>query len=53
MRLCLAEPHEDVYGTERLARDPAMCAIVGRDGCVRAAASSSQMGRFETGQVRP
>jgi Transposase DDE domain group 1 len=32
----------------RLARDPAMRAIVGRAGLDRAAASSSQMGRFET-----
>jgi hypothetical protein len=31
-----------------LARDPAMRTIVGRDGFDRAAASSSQMGRFET-----
>ena len=41
--------YEDVNDAERLARDPAMCAIVGRDGFDRAAASSSQMGRFETG----
>ena len=41
--------YEDVNDAERLARDPAMCAIVGRDEFDRAAASSSQMGRFETG----
>jgi Transposase DDE domain group 1 len=41
--------YEDVNDAERLARDPAMCAIVGRDGFDRAAASSSQMGRFATG----
>jgi hypothetical protein len=40
--------YEDVNDAERLARDPAMRAIVGRDGFDRAAASSSQMGRFET-----
>jgi Transposase DDE domain group 1 len=40
--------YEDVNDAERLARDPAMQAIVGRDGLDRAAASSSQMGRFET-----
>jgi Transposase DDE domain group 1 len=40
--------YEDVNDAERLARDPAMRAIVGLDGLDRAAASSSQMGRFET-----
>jgi Transposase DDE domain group 1 len=40
--------YEDVNDAERLARDPAMRAIVGREGLDRAAASSSQMGRFET-----
>jgi hypothetical protein len=40
--------YEDVNDAERLARDPAIRAIVGRDGFDRAAASSSQMGRFET-----
>jgi Transposase DDE domain group 1 len=40
--------YEDVNDAERLARDPAMRAIVGRQGLDRAAASSSQMGRFET-----
>src|ERR687896_1933957 len=40
--------YEDVNDAERLAHDPAMRAIVGRDGFDRAAASSSQMGRFET-----
>jgi Transposase DDE domain group 1 len=40
--------YEDVNDAERLARDPAMRAIVGREGFDRAAASSSQIGRFET-----
>jgi hypothetical protein len=40
--------YEDVNDAERLARDPAMRAIVGREGLERFAASSSQMGRFET-----
>jgi hypothetical protein len=40
--------YEDVNDAERLAGDPAMRAIVGREGFDRAAASSSQMGRFET-----
>jgi Transposase DDE domain group 1 len=40
--------YEDVNDAERLARDPVMRAIVGREGLDRAAASSSQMGRFET-----
>jgi hypothetical protein len=40
--------YEDVNDTERLARDPAMRAIVGREMIDRAAASSSEMGRFET-----
>ena len=40
--------YEDVNDAERLARDPAMRAIVGREGLDRLAASSSQMGRFET-----
>ncbi len=39
--------YEDVNDAERLARDPAMRAIVGQ-GLDRFAASSSQMGRFET-----
>jgi hypothetical protein len=41
--------YEDVNDAERLARDPAMRAIVGREGLDRPAASTSQMGRFETG----
>jgi hypothetical protein len=41
--------YEDVNDAERLARDPAMRAIVGREGLARLAASSSEMGRFETG----
>ena len=40
--------YEDVNDAERLARDPAMRAIVGREGLERPAASTSQMGRFET-----
>jgi hypothetical protein len=40
--------YEDVNDAERLARDPAMRAIVGREGLDRFAASSGQMGRFET-----
>ena len=40
--------YEDVNDAERLARDPAMRAIVGREGMDRLAASSSEMGRFET-----
>ena len=40
--------YEHVNGAERLARDPAMRAIVGREGLDRFAASSSQMGQFET-----
>src|ERR671926_592499 len=40
--------YEDVNDAERLARDPAMRAIVGREGLGRPAASSSEMGRFET-----
>jgi hypothetical protein len=41
--------YEDVNDAERLARDPAMRAIVGREGLDRPAASGSEMGRFETG----
>src|ERR671933_1020125 len=41
--------YEDVNDAARLARDPAMRAIVGREGPDRPAASTSQMGRFETG----
>ena len=40
--------YEDVNDAERLARDPAMRAIVGREGRGRPAASTSQTGRFET-----
>src|ERR671912_692312 len=40
--------YQDVNDAERLARDPAMRAIVGREGTDRMAASTSQMGRFET-----
>src|SRR5918994_7850012 len=41
--------YEDVNDAVRLARDPVMRAIVGREGLDRPAASSSEMGRFETG----
>jgi hypothetical protein len=41
--------YEDVNDADRLAHDPAMRAIVDRRGLERAAASTSQMGRFETG----
>jgi hypothetical protein len=40
--------YEDVNDAERLAHDPAMRAVVDREGLDRAAASTSQMGRFET-----
>jgi hypothetical protein len=40
--------YEDVNDAERLSRDPAMRAIVDRKGLDRRAASTSQMGRFET-----
>jgi len=38
--------YEDVNDADRLARDPAMRAIVGREGLDRPAASSSEMGRL-------
>lgn len=41
--------YEDVNDADRLAHDPAMRAVVDRRGLDRAAASASQMGRFETG----
>jgi hypothetical protein len=40
--------YEGVNDAERLAHDPAMRAIVGREGLDRPAAFTSQMGRFET-----
>ena len=40
--------YEDVNDAERLAHDPAMRAIVDHGGLHRQAASTSQMGRFET-----
>src|SRR3712207_4936576 len=40
--------YEDVNDAERLAHDPVMRAVVGREGLDRPAASSSEMGRFET-----
>jgi hypothetical protein len=41
--------YEDVNDAERLAHDPTMRAVVDRSGLDRAAASTSQMGRFEAG----
>ncbi len=41
--------YEDVNDAERLSRDPVMRAIVDGKGLDRRAASTSQMGRFETG----
>ena len=40
--------YEDVNDADRLAHDPAMRAVVDRGGLDRVAASTSQMGRFET-----
>ena len=40
--------YEDVNDADRLAHDPAMRAVVDRRGLYRAAASTSQMGRFAT-----
>ena len=40
--------YEDVNDAERLARDPVLRAIVDRKGLERSAASTSQMGRYET-----
>ena len=40
--------YEDVNDADRLGRDPAMRWIVGGRAVAKAAASSSQMGRFET-----
>ncbi len=40
--------YEDVNDAERLSLDPAMRTIVGRRGLDRNAASTSEMGRFET-----
>src|SRR3954471_16738726 len=45
--------YEDVNDAERLARNPAMRAIVGREGLGRPAASSSEPGRFETEWLGP
>ena len=41
--------YEDVNDADRLAHDPAIRAVVDRTGLDRQAASTSQMGRFETG----
>ncbi|MGB6948558.1 MAG: transposase, partial [Methyloceanibacter sp.] len=40
--------YEDVNDADRLWRDPAMCWIVGGRAATKQAASTSQMGRFET-----
>ncbi len=40
--------YEDVNDADRLSRDPAMRWIVGSRAIERQAASTSQMGRFET-----
>ena len=40
--------YEDVNGADRLAHGPAMRAVVDRGGLHRQAASTSQIGRFET-----
>ena len=40
--------YEDVNDAGRLAHDPAMRAVIDRGGLDRRAASTSQMGRFET-----
>jgi len=40
--------YEDANATDRLGRDPATRWIVGRRAVAKAAASTSQMGRFET-----
>jgi hypothetical protein len=40
--------YEDLNDATRLAHDPAMRTLVGRKGMDRPAASSSEMGRFET-----
>src|SRR4029453_7470425 len=45
--------YEDVNDADRLARDPAMRAIVGREGLDRPAASTRQMGGVETEGVGP
>jgi hypothetical protein len=39
---------EDVNDADRLAHDPAIRVTAGRQGLDRPAASTSQMGRFET-----
>ena len=40
--------YEDVNDAARLSRDPVVCQIVGGRAIDAQAASSSQMGRFET-----
>jgi len=41
--------YEDMNGAERLAHDPAIRAVADRGRLDRQAASTSQIGRFETG----
>ena len=43
--------YDDVNDADRLGRDPAMRWIVGGKAIERQAASTSQMGRFETGHL--
>src|SRR4051812_6849925 len=45
--------YEDVNDAERLARDPAMRAIIGREGLGRLGAPGSEMGRLEAGRLGP
>lgn len=40
--------YDDTNDAERLSRDPAMRVVVGWQGSARKAASTSEMGRFET-----
>jgi len=43
--------YEDVNDADRLGHDPAMCWVVGGRAVTEHAASTSQMGRFETGAM--
>ena len=45
---CRLARHEDVSAAARIARDPVMRAVVGREGLDRPAASTSRIGRSET-----
>ena len=44
--------YEDVNDADRLTHDPAMRAVVDRNGLYRQAASTSQMGRFQLAHQR-